>query len=126
MLNQSISDEYRSLSAYARVLADFPGQKPFSNIVEAEAQHISAVSKLFDNRGLAVPASPYFIDAMAGFGTLTAACSAAADAESVSYKMYDAFLAKLGGEPADVVNVFMSLRDASRDRHFPAFSTCAK
>jgi len=32
----------------------------------------------------------------------------------------------LGGEPADVVNVFTSLRDASRDRHLPAFATCAK
>ena len=63
---------------------------------------------------------------MAGFATLTAACSEAATSETGTYQMYDGFLAKLAGEPADVVNVFTNLRDAARDKHLPAFTNCAK
>jgi hypothetical protein len=126
MLDLSIQDEYRSRATYARVLVDFPNQKPFSNIVEAEVQHISAVSTLFTNRGLAVPADTYAIDAVSSFSTLVAACSAAANGESATYKMYEDFLAKLAEEPADVVNVFTNLRNASRDKHLPAFINCAK
>jgi hypothetical protein len=40
--------------------------------------------------------------------------------------MYEDFLAKLAEEPADVVNVFTNLRNASRDKHLPAFINCAK
>ena len=126
MLNASIQDEYCSQAKYARVLVGFPDQKPFSNIVEAEAQHISAVSKLFENRGLRAPESTCALDAASTFGTLAAACLAAADSESATYRMYDGFLVTLGGEPADVVNVFTNLRNASRDKHLPAFTNCAR
>ncbi len=80
MLNASIQDEYRSHATYAGVLVNFPDQKPFSNIVEAEAQHISAVSQLFDIRGLSVPGSLYATGDIAGFSTVTAACAASVSA----------------------------------------------
>ena len=126
MLNASIQDEYRSHATYAGVLVNFPDQKPFSNIVEAEAQHISAVSQLFDIRGLSVPGSLNATGDIAGFSTVTAACAASAVSETATYEMYDEFLKLLGTAPADVVNVFTRLRDASRDKHLPAFSTCAR
>ena len=126
MLNASIQDEYRSHATYAGVLVNFPDQKPFSNIVEAEAQHISAVSQLFDVRGLSVPGSQYATGDIAGFSTVTAACSASVVSETASYQMYDEFLKLLGAAPADVVNVFTNLRNASRDKHLPAFSTCER
>jgi hypothetical protein len=126
MLNASIADEYRSQATYARVLRDFPDQKPFSNIVEAEAQHILAVSNLFRNRGLAVPDDNTAAGDVLTFGTVKAACDAAVIAETVTYKMYDGFLITLGGVPADVVSVFTNVRDAARDKHLPAFVACAK
>ena len=126
MLNASIQDEYRSHATYAGVLVNFPDQKPFSNIVEAEAQHISAVSQLFDIRGLSVPASVYATGDIAGFSTVTAACAASRDSEEATYQMYEGFLKLLGTAPADVVNVFTNLRNASRDKHLPAFTTCAR
>ena len=122
----SIQDEYRWCATYSQVLVDFPNQKPFSNIVEAEVQHIGAVSKLFTSRGLAVPANRLGAGDIATFSSLTAACRAAADGETANYQMYDRFLAELKGEPADAVNVFTSLKDASRNRHLPAFIACAK
>jgi hypothetical protein len=126
MLNAAIADEYRTYYTYERVLADLADPKPFSNIAEAEAQHISAVSKLFESRGLQVPESQYAITTVPGFATLTAACAAGVDAETASYRMYEGYLAALGGEPQDVVNVFTSLMLASRDKHLPAFTSCAK
>ena len=126
MLNASIADECRSQATYARVLRDFPDQKPFSNIVEAEAQHILAVSNLFKNRGLALPDGNAAAGDVPTFSSVKAACAAAADAETATYKMYGGFLITLGGVPADVVNVFTNLRDASLDKHLPAFTACAR
>lgn len=126
MLNASIADEYRSQATYARVIKDFPDQKPFSNIVEAEAQHILALAHLFINRGLPVPDGAAAAGDVPVFSSVTAACIAAVDAETVTYKMYERYLAALGGAPADVVNVFTNLGDASREKHLPAFTACAK
>jgi hypothetical protein len=126
MLTASIADEYRTYYTYERVLADLGDPKPFSNIADAEAQHIAAVAKLFENRGLPVPDSQYALDTVPGFTTLTAACVAGVEAETAGYQMYEAFLVTLGSEPQDVVNVFTSLMLASRDKHLPAFTTCAK
>ena len=48
------------------------------------------------------------------------------EAENLSYKKYEGYLATLGTEPQDVVNVFTSLMLASRDNHLSAFTNCAR
>jgi hypothetical protein len=126
MLNAGIADEYRTYYTYERVLADLADPKPFSNIADAEGQHISAIATLLETRGLPVPESPYAITTVPGFATLSEACAAGVEAETLNYKLYEGFLAALGGEPQDVVNVFTSLMLASRDKHLPAFTNCAK
>ena len=126
MLSAGIADEYRAYYTYKRVVEDLLDPKPFSTIAEAETQHISTVSKLFESRGLPVPESQYAITTVPGFATVSAACWAGVDAETLNYKMYEGFLTTLGGEPQDVVNVFTSLMLASRDKHLPAFTNCAK
>lgn len=128
MLNQGIQDEYRFSATYSAVLIDFGDRTPFSNIVDAERQHIDAMSQLFTNRGLDVPASDWTIGTVPRFPTFKAACAAAADAEVVNWRMYAGFLAELeqaGDVPKDVQQVFTNLMEASRDKHLPAFANCA-
>lgn len=128
MLQLSIRDEYRARYTYWGVVTDFGGRTPFSNIVEAEAQHIDAVSRLFASRGLDVPPSEYTVDNVPRFSTFTEACAAGVAAETTNWQMYSGFLAELqeaGTLPQDVQTVFTSLMEASRDKHLPAFEKSA-
>jgi hypothetical protein len=128
MLNAAIQSEYRQEATYRGVLAILGNDvKPFAPVAEAELQHVGAVSTLFTNRGLAVPA--FDGSTVSTFSTLSAACSAAMVAENASYRMYDDYLEGLeaaGVLPSDVNNVFTNLATASRDNHLPAFEKCAK
>ena len=128
MLELSIRDEYRARYTYWGVVTDFGDRTPFSNIVEAEAQHIDAVSRLFASRGLDVPPSEYTLDNVPRFSTFTEACQAGVAGETRNWQMYSGFLTELqeaGTLPQDVQTVFTSLMEASRDKHLPAFEKCA-
>ncbi len=129
MLNRGIQDEYRAFYTYHGVLTDFGDRTPFSRVVEAEAQHIDAMSRLFTNRGLDVPSSTHTLENVPRFASFAAACAAGVSGETSNWQMYAGFLVELQGAgtvPQDVQNVFTSLTEASRDRHLPAFANCAK
>jgi len=94
---------------------------PFSRIVRSEEQHVRALSQLFTNYGLSVPANPGLTPPPA-FSSLTAACQAGVDAEIADAALYDDLL-RVTGNP-DVVRVYKNLQAASLNWHLPAFEAC--
>jgi len=114
----AINDEYKARATYRAVLDKFGSITPFANIVRSEGTHIVALERLFAAYGLPVPPDTYAGTVQAP-ATLQRAAQIGVDAEIANVAMYDGFLT-LAQEP-DIVTVFTQLRDASQDKHLPAF-----
>jgi hypothetical protein len=56
-LKDTLDDEYKSRETYAQVIRDFGEVRPFINIVEAEARHVSALLNLFEKYSVSPPAN---------------------------------------------------------------------
>lgn len=117
MLTYSIQDEYLARKEYELIMKTYGEQRPFSNIILSEEKHISMLTTLFNNYGLTIP-----VDQAANYVTvpssLNAAYEAGVNAEIENIAMYDRFLQE--NLPQDVRNVFIALRDASKN-HLSAF-----
>ena len=122
-LNEALDDEYRSFATYDQVLADFGEVRPFSNIREAESRHIEALCGLFARYGLAVPENPW-PGKVDRYASLQAACEGGVAAEIGNAEIYERLLQAT--ERPDILTVFRNLRDASQQRHLPAFERCAQ
>ncbi|MDI6771907.1 MAG: DUF2202 domain-containing protein [bacterium] len=122
-LSEAINDEYQARALYQAVIAKVGGIRPFVNIVQAEIQHAEELRALFVAYKLPVPADTYAGKAQAP-ATIQEACKVAVQAETKNVAMYGRFLMFVK-EP-DIVAVFTRLRDASADRHLPAFQRCAR
>lgn len=79
-LAAALDDEYKSHETYQRVIADFGPVRPFINIVEAEARHITALLGLFDSHALAPPVNRWAGQAPR-FADVHAACVAGVQGE---------------------------------------------
>lgn len=123
-LNEAIQDEYRSQQTYLRVIATFGEVLPFVNIVEAEGRHIAAISSLYGRRGWQVPVSQWNQGNVPVYESIQEACGASAHGELQNIAIYDRLLS--GELPQDVSVVFRNLREASKERHLPAFERCAR
>jgi hypothetical protein len=122
-MSAAIADEYRAETIYQGVIADFGPLAPFVNIVNAELRHSTAIARLFENRGLPVPANSWTVITVPHYPTVPAACAAGVVAERENIALYDgAFALDL---PADVRRVFENNREASLVNHLPAFERCA-
>jgi hypothetical protein len=121
-LNEALQDEHRAEAIYRGVLSDFGSVRPFANIVNAEVRHAESIALLFQNHGLAVPASRWTVNNVPHFGTLAEACAAATVAEQENVALYDRYLAL--DLPYDVRTVFQNNRAASLEMHLPAFQSC--
>lgn len=122
-LTEAINDEYQARALYQAVIAKFGGMRPFVNTVQAETQHAEELRALLVAYKLPVPADAYAGKAQAP-ATIQEACTIAVRAETKNVAMYDRFL-KFVKEP-DIVAAFTRLRDASANRHLPAFQRCAR
>jgi len=122
-LHEALDDEYRAWTTYDRVIADFGGVQPFSNIREAEARHIEALRGLFSRYGLVVPANPWPGKAMR-YTNLQEACKAGVAAEIENGALYERLLAST--QCPDILAVFRNLQKASQERHLPAFQRCVE
>jgi len=122
-MTTAIQDEYRAKTTYAKVLAELGDMTPFSNIVNAETNHVASIATLFVNRGLPVPASAWTADDAPTFDTRLAACLGGEASENANVTMYDGLL--LLELPNDVRSVFTNLRLASLNQHLPAFQKCS-
>ncbi len=121
-LEAALDDEYKSHAAYDQVIRDFGPQRPFINVVEAEARHISALLGLFDKYAIAAPANRWAGSAPR-YASIAEACTASVQGEIDNVALYDRILGST--RRADILDIFQALRAASQERHLPAFQRCA-
>lgn len=122
-LNEALDDEYHAWTTYDQVIADFGEVAPFTNIRDAEARHIEALRRLFVRYALPVPGNPW-PGRVARYESLQAACEAGVESEIANGEMYDRLLGAT--RRADILAVLRNLREASEQRHLPAFRRCAQ
>lgn len=122
-LHAALDDEYHAWATYDQVIQDFGLVRPFSNIRDAEARHIEALLTLFDRYELTSPPNswPGRVDR---YPSLRDACAAAVEAEIANAALYERLLAST--DRSDLLMVFRNLRDASQERHLPAFRRCVE
>jgi hypothetical protein len=119
MLTYAIQDEYLAQAEYDSTLNTYKIDAPFSNSLKAESTHITMLSKLFDNYGIAVPENT--AEALVTVpGSLEEAYEAGIRTETANIAMYDNFLAQTD-LPEDVRSVFATLKNAS-ENHLNAYT----
>lgn len=122
-LEDALDDEYKALATYDQVIEDFGAIRPFINIRDSEARHISALLELFGFYDVEPPENTW-IGNVPRYEDVQSACAAAVEAEIENVELYDRIMASTA-RPG-VVAVFRNLRDASQQRHLPAFQRCAE
>ncbi len=118
----ALNDEYHAWATYDQVLKDFGDVTPFSNIIHAEAQHISMLETLFNTYGVPVPENSWIGNAPQ-FASTTEACEAGVQAEIENAVLYENIFATTQRD--DILTVYQSLQSASWNNHLPAFQRCA-
>ena len=120
-LNKAILEEYGAFNLYQSVIVKFGQTVPFSQIVNAEQQHISALTRQATKYGLSIPANPGLANPPV-FKSLSEACAAGVAAEKADAALYDQL--KPSVTHMDILNVFSNLQSASLNNHLPAFQAC--
>ena len=120
-LAEALDDEYRARATYEKVIAKFGPVRPFVNIVEAEERHIAALLRQFSRLGLD-PAPDPWPGRVEASATLEEACAAGVAAEIGNGALYDRLIAQ--AQDPQIRDVMRQLRDASQERHLPAFRRC--
>lgn len=120
-LREALDDEYHAFSTYDQVVADFGEVRPFINVRGAEARHIDALLNLFDRYGVPPPANRWS-GKVKRYQRVRDACDDAVEAEIVNAALYERLMASTSRP--DLLAVFEKLRDASQERHLPAFRRC--
>ena len=120
-LREALEDEYKAQATYRKVIEKFGKIRPFINIVEAEGRHAFALLRQFERLGVEPPEDNWAgkVEAPA---SLREACEAAVAAEIENAEMYDRLLGEI--DDPIVRNVLLNLKDASQNRHLPAFRRC--
>lgn len=122
-LHDALDDEYKAWATYDQVIDDFGPIRPFINIRDAEARHIDALLQVFDDYGLTAPANNW-IGRAPHYEDVEAACAAGVEAEIENAELYDRIIQ--GTTRPDIQVVYRNLRDASQERHLPAFQRCVE
>lgn len=122
-IREAIDDEYKALTTYEAVMAEFGRIRPFVMIARAEEQHISSLKAVFDKYGVDIPSNPY-IGKIAAPASTSASCQAGVEAEIANAALYVERLLPAVSEYPDITNVFTNLRNASQEKHLPAFERC--
>lgn len=122
MLTYAIQDEYLAQQEYQSIIDKYGANKPFTNIIEAEKNHISQLQALFKQYSLPVPANTSK-DHVQLPPSLNDAYKAGVNAEIANIDMYENFLKE--DLPQDIKDTFVSLRDASQ-KHLAAFKNNLK
>jgi hypothetical protein len=120
-LQEAIPEEYGALNLYQSVISQLGNVVPFSQIVQAEQQHMLALVRQADKYGVAVPDNPGLTSPVT-FDTLAQACQAGVSAEIADARLYDSL--KAITTHADLLNTYSNLQSASLNNHLPAFQTC--
>jgi len=122
-LNQAINDEYKAYSTYEAAIKKLGNVRPFSMIIRAEEQHISALKSIYDKYGLTIPENTLAKKVTAP-DTLQQACQTGVDAEIANATLYRDKLLPAVTDYEDITQVFENLMNASQQKHLPAFERC--
>ena len=117
MLTYAIQDEYLARAEYRFIINEYGTIRPFSNIIQAEEQHINMLVPLFTTYGFAVPednAAEHIVVPK----NLKEALETCVQGEIDNIGMYETFLNR--SLPDDVRDVFERLKKASGN-HLRAF-----
>lgn len=117
MLTYAIQDEYMAQAEYDAIMDQYGVQRPFSNIIRAEAYHIELLQPLFETYDVALPVNDSASKTIVP-ETLEEAYAVGVDAEVKNIAMYESFLKE--DLPADVEAVFTDLMEAS-EKHLTSF-----
>lgn len=127
-LRAALEDEYHAEAVYDATIAKFGNVAPFANIIRAERQHSSRLVAVMRDNGITAPTNP-FTSGAKSVGPMPAAlsdaCTVGVEAEIANVRLYDEKLLPAVAAYPDVVQVFKALRDASQEKHLPAFQRCA-
>ncbi len=121
-LNEVLQDEYRARATYRKVIARFGPIRPFVKIVEAEERHVEALLQQF-RRLEATPPADTWPERVQAPESVAQACAEAIKAEIDNDDLYTRLMP--GVRDPRVRSVMQRLREASHDRHLPAFRRCA-
>lgn len=121
ILLEALEDERKAEATYAAVLAKFGNVRPFSNIIDAERRHSSAIERQMVRLGMPIPLNEWEGRAPAP-ASLADACRGAVQAEVENIALYDRLLPSIADSA--VRQVLENLQAASRDNHLPAFRRC--
>ncbi len=127
-LTTALQDEYHAEAFYDAVMQKFGDCRPFSNIIKAEQTHQAELIALMKQYGVTVPANSQLGSAeikAAVPATIAGACTIGVKAEIDNAALYDNDLLPAVSAYPDIVFVFEALRDASQQKHLPAFQRCA-
>jgi hypothetical protein len=117
MLTYAIQDEYLARAEYRFIINTYGSIRPFSNIIQAEEQHINMLVPLFTTYGFAVPednAAEHIVVPK----DLKEALETCVQGEIDNIGMYETF--SNASLPEDVRDVFERLKNASGN-HLQAF-----
>ncbi len=119
----ALNDEYHARATYDGVNKDFDNPRPFSNIQQAEAQHVARLKQIYKTYGVAIPENKWIGNAPK-FQSVAEACKAGADAEIVNRELYKRLFETTKRE--DILIAYRALQRASEENHLPAFRRCAE
>jgi hypothetical protein len=124
LMQEAIQDEYRSHTIYQQVVADFGEVLPFLHTMEAELRHAAALERLYRQRSLVPPAPAAAVTEgpVRRYESVLAACTDSVQTEVDNVAIYDRLLAL--ELPPDVRRVAEFNREASQERHLPAYQRC--
>lgn len=122
-LDRAYTDEYRAHAFYTAVISRLGQSRPFTMIVRSEQTHMASLQALYDKYGVQIPElSDGEIQVP---DTLALACEQGVIAERANIALYEDDLMPTVQSYPDILQVYTRLKDASQDRHLPAFGRCA-
>ena len=122
-LHAALDDEYHARATYRAVLDAFGDVPPFIHIVESEERHIEALKRQCEKHGIEIP-SDTWAGRVSAPESLIQACENAVKAERENTGLYEKLI-EAAHEHPDVQETFQRLREASQERHLPAFERAA-
>ncbi|WP_321779570.1 DUF2202 domain-containing protein [Sulfurimonas sp.] len=123
LLRIACYDEYKANAYYQKVIDTYGSVTPFSNIVQAEVRHYTAIEQLCKKYGVTPPINDWYDKIQIG-SSLTECCQDGVDAEIANIEMYDKLLPFVMQD--DIRDVFYKEQAASYNQHLPAFERCAQ
>jgi len=118
MLTLAIEDEYLARQEYETILDKYGDIRPFTNIIQAEVNHIAMLEPLLELYNVSIPKDTA-IDSVVLPETLEATYEIGVQAEVNNIAMYERFLKE--ELPDDIREIFQRLMNASYN-HLEAFA----